>query len=195
MDAPFACATRPAAVAEAFDVFCAIERSGWKGRAGTALQQHPADARAFGQALGAMAALDACQIHTLLVDERPVAAGIVLLDAPHAYYAKIAYDEAFARVSPGMTLSAEVTRRLIAEPGITLADSCSSEGNDMIAWMWPDRRPLADVVVATRPAIPQRRRGGRRACAARSLRRARERQVDARPALMASRSAIASSRS
>ena len=151
----FARATHPVAVAEAFDVFCAIERSGWKGRAGTALGQHPADALAFGNALGAMAQEDAARVHTLLVDERPVAAGIVLLDAPHAFYAKIAYDEAFARASPGVALSAEVTRGLIAEPGITLADSCSSEGNDMIAWMWPDRRPLADVVVATRPAIPR----------------------------------------
>ena len=148
------CATRPLAVQRAFATFCAIEHSGWKGRAGTALEQHEADRRAFGEALRALATQDNCRIHTLLVDGRPIASGIVLLDAPHAFYAKIAYDEAFARASPGTVLSVGVTRELLSDPTVSLADSCATEGNAMIAWMWPDRRPLADVLVATRPATP-----------------------------------------
>lgn len=154
-DVSFDRADDPADVAAAYADFCALERSGWKGRAGTSLAQHPRDREAFGAALEGLAAGRGARIHVLRLDGRPIAVAIVLRDPPHAYAAKIAYDEALSRFSPGVVLGVAMTGALIDDPEIRLVDSCATWGNDMIAWMWPDRRPLVDMVVATRRYVPR----------------------------------------
>ncbi len=146
--------TNAAGIASAYQAFLTLERAGWKGRRGTALDQIPEHRHAFGAALSGLAARRACEIHTLTLNGKPIAAGIVLLDPPHAFYAKIAYDETVARHSPGALLSEALTEVFLDHPRVTLLDSCASEGNDMIDWLWPQRRPILDVVVASRPAIP-----------------------------------------
>ncbi|MEM7567197.1 MAG: GNAT family N-acetyltransferase [Pseudomonadota bacterium] len=146
--------TSEAGIAGAFLDFLALERAGWKGRRGTALDQIPEHRLAFGAALNGLAARRACEIHTLTLDDKPLAAGVVLLDPPHAFYVKIAYDEDYARFSPGVLLSEALTESYLAHPRITLLDSCASEGNAMIEWLWPQRRPIVDMVVASRPGIP-----------------------------------------
>ncbi len=146
--------TSTAGIASAYRAFLALERAGWKGRRGTALDQIPDHRREFGAALSSLAARRACEIHTLTLDRETIAAGIVLLDPPHAFYAKVAYDETVARHSPGVLLSEALTEAFLGHPRVTLLDSCASEGNDMIDWLWPQRRPILDVVVASRPGVP-----------------------------------------
>ena len=48
-------------------------------------------------------------------DGHPVAASITLRSGNAAWFWKIAYDEAFARASPGVQLTLDLTRDLLAD--------------------------------------------------------------------------------
>ena len=64
-----------------------------------------------------------CEIVTLRAGETPVASAIVLRHQDRAFYFKLGVDERFAKFSPGVQLTLELTRHLCADPAIALADS------------------------------------------------------------------------
>lgn len=144
------------ATPEAFDAFLALEAQGWKGRRATALASRPGSARFAREVGAALLTAGRCTVHTLTLDGRPVAAGLVLRSGPHAFFWKTAYDEAFARASPGAHLAAAIGAALAREPGLRLVDSCAIPGHAMIDRLWPERMTVADVFVAPAPAINRR---------------------------------------
>jgi hypothetical protein len=62
---------------------------------------------------------------------------------------KIAYDEDYARFSPGTLLELENIRRFHARPGLRWMDSCAEPDHFMVNRLWVDRRGLADLVTTT----------------------------------------------
>jgi hypothetical protein len=89
-----------------------------------------------------------------MVDGRAIAAAIVLRSGRCAWFWKIAYDEAFARYSPGVMLTVELTHELLDDPGVTRADSCATANHAMIDHLWRERIPLCDRLIAVRPQPP-----------------------------------------
>ena len=87
----------------------------------------------------------------MLLDARPIAAIIVLRSGTTAWCWKIAYDERFARFSPGVELLLDVTRELLDDPSIIRADSCADENHPMIDHIWRERLVLADRLVSVGP--------------------------------------------
>jgi CelD/BcsL family acetyltransferase involved in cellulose biosynthesis len=141
----------PAAVAEALAEFLALEAAGWKGRAGTAAQDDH-DVRHFMETtLARLAADGQVTIERLCIDGRAIAAAIVLRSGTSAWCWKIAYDEHFARASPGVQLVADVTQALLDDPMLTRADSCATADHPMIDHIWRERLPLADRLIAVGP--------------------------------------------
>src|SRR5262249_51270517 len=99
-----ATARDPGAVAAALGDFLALEAAGWKGRQGGAAGAQP-EIRAFMQsAVTTLAAEGNARIDRLMCGERVIAASITLRAGQAAWFWKIAYDEAFARGSPGVQL-------------------------------------------------------------------------------------------
>ena len=49
-----------------------------------------------------------------------------------AFFFKIAVNENFARLSPGVQLTLELTKQLCADDGVTLADSTAAPGHPMM---------------------------------------------------------------
>ncbi len=149
----FDSARDPVAVREAVERFLVLEASGWKRQRGTALLQQPG-AAAFLRTMTRLLARDGrCRVETLSVGGQPVAAGIVLESGDRAWFWKTAYDEAFARFSPGVQLALALTRSLAARPDIALTDSCAIANHPMIDHLWPGRMAVADILVGTRPGI------------------------------------------
>jgi hypothetical protein len=156
-------------VAAWLDEFLRLEAGGWKGRLGTALACHPAT-RDFLLAVG-MEAHRRGRLHLLAlrVDGRAIAMKLNLLAAPGAFALKIAFDEDYARFSPGVLLEVENIRRLHAMPGIEWMDSCAVPAHPMIDRLWPDRRAVETLVLPIRRlsgslvvgALPLLRRLGR----------------------------------
>lgn len=141
-------------VAAALETFLLLEASGWKGQRGTALSQNEGDAAFIRRAAPALAASGQCEIVTLRAGETPIAAAIVLRHQDRAYYFKLGVDERFAKFSPGVQLTLELTRHLCADPDISTVDSTAAPGHPMIDPIWRRRLAIGDVLVPLRPRDP-----------------------------------------
>jgi CelD/BcsL family acetyltransferase involved in cellulose biosynthesis len=134
-------------VAPAIETFLRLEASGWKGARGTALMQDEGDACFIRRATLALAELGQCEIATLRAGNTPVAAAIVLRHQDRAFYFKIGVNEHFAKLSPGVQLTLDLTRHLCADPKIASADSTASADHPMINPIWRGRFAIGDVLI------------------------------------------------
>jgi CelD/BcsL family acetyltransferase involved in cellulose biosynthesis len=150
----FEVARKPADVAAAIETFLALEASGWKGKRGTALGQHDGDAAFVRRATAALAETGQCEIVSLRAGETPVAAAIVLRHQDRAFYFKLGVDERFAKFSPGVQLTLELTGHLCADPAIASADSTASPDHPMINPIWRGRLAIGDVLIPLRRGDP-----------------------------------------
>lgn len=158
--------TEASAVVQALGDFLALEDAGWKGRAGTAARRHPAIRQFMQDAVTGLAGAGQAQIYRLTLDARPIAAAIVLHSGDSAWGWKIAYDETFARSSPGVQLVLDVTQALLDDAEIARADSCATADYPMADTIWRERLPIGDRLIAIRGAP------FRLACALEAARRA-----------------------
>lgn len=126
--------------------FLALERAGWKGRAGSAMSCEPTTEAVFRATLSGAHARHRLHALSLTLNGQPVAMMATLLAAPGAFSYKIAYDEALARHSPGVLLERHALM-LLEEPGIDWVDSCAAPGHPMIDSLWGDRRAIVRVTV------------------------------------------------
>ncbi len=153
----FEVARRPQQVAAALETFLGLEASGWKGKRGTALMQDEGDVSFIRRAAPALAANGQCEIVTLHADIMPVAAAIVLRHQDRAFYFKLGIDERFAKFSPGVQLTLDLTRHLCADPAIATADSTAAADHPMINPIWRGRFAIGDVLIPLRrndPVVP-----------------------------------------
>jgi CelD/BcsL family acetyltransferase involved in cellulose biosynthesis len=153
----FDVARTPADVAAATVTFLALEASGWKGQRGTALSQDDGDATFVRRATAALAETGQCEIVTLRAGQTPVASAIVLRHLDRAFYFKLGVDERFAKFSPGVQLTLELTRHLCADPAIRLVDSTAAPDHPMINPIWRGRLAIGDVLIPLRrgdPVVP-----------------------------------------
>lgn len=148
----------PAAVEGIVLQFLELERQSWKGRAGTALAQRPAEARFFLQACRAAAAAGKLHCLTLNLDGVPIASIVNFAggsdESTGMFSFKIAYDEAYARYSPGVLLELELTRLMLSRDGVVFTDSCANPDHPMIDHLWRERRAMQDGLFATTRLLP-----------------------------------------
>jgi CelD/BcsL family acetyltransferase involved in cellulose biosynthesis len=141
-------------VAVAIEIFLTLEASGWKGQRGTALGQHAGDAAFIRRATLALAGTGQCEIVTLRAGDTAVASAIVLRHQDRAFYFKLGVDERFAKFSPGVQLTLDLTRHLCADPSIRLVDSTANPDHPMIDPIWRGRLAIGDVLIPLRRRDP-----------------------------------------
>lgn len=127
--------------------FLALEAAGWKGEAGSALVNAPDTRALFEQSLAGAAAAGRLERLALRIDGRAIAMLVNFITPPGAYSFKTAFDEAFARFSPGMLLQLE-NLALLERSDVQWADSCAVEGHPMIERLWRDRRRVVSRNIA-----------------------------------------------
>ncbi len=150
----FEVARTPTETAAALETFLKLEASGWKGQRGTALGQDEGDATFIRRAVPALAATGQCEIVSLRAGATPVAAAIVLRHHHRAFYFKLGVDERFARFSPGVQLTLDLTRHLCADPDISTVDSTANPDHPMINPIWRGRLAIGDVLIPLRRNDP-----------------------------------------
>jgi len=150
----FEVARSPTDVSRAIEVFLALESSGWKGERGTALRQDEGDASFIRRATRGLAETGQCEIATMHAGDTPVAAAIVLRHQDRAFYFKLGIDERFAKFSPGVQLTLDLTRHLCADAVLVTADSTASAHHPMINPIWRGRLRIGDVIIPLRPRDP-----------------------------------------
>ncbi len=183
-------AASPADIESALEDFFALEARGWKGRAGTAARAKTEITGFMRTAVQALGAEGKAQILRLCIDGGAIAAIVTLRSGRTAWSWKIAYDEDYARFSPGVQIVLDLTGELLVDPSIERVDSCAAAAHPMIDHIWRERLALADRLISLAPGKPLRfrlactleasRRGA--IAAAKSMRNLLRRQVTVSPA-------------
>jgi hypothetical protein len=156
----------------AYGEFLALEAAGWKGAAGTAIARIPRATGYFGRLVEGFAARDALLVDALLLDDKPIAMGLLIESSATRHFLKIAYDESQSRLSPGRSLAIAMIQADFAGSPPVL-DSGAGDGVDAGTYPWGERCVMGNVLIsigragAGLPHLAQRARQG--------LRRLRER--------------------
>lgn len=137
-------------VPDALETFLSLEAAGWKGRLGTDLLHAPGAASFIRDLAREMSAEGTFRVATLTQGGRAVAAGLVLVAGRRAFYIKTAFDEAYAKSSPGLLLTLDLTAHLLDDSAIDDADSIAVADHPMIDRVWTHRFSVASVLLSTR---------------------------------------------
>ncbi|AYJ87207.1 GNAT family N-acetyltransferase [Sphingomonas paeninsulae] len=126
--------------------FLELEASGWKGRAGSALRNDPATKTFFEQSIAGAFAMGKLEILRLTLDGRPLALLVNFITPPGSYSFKIAFDENYARYSPGVLIQLE-NLKILDGTDVEWMDSCAIEDHSMINSIWAERREIVRITV------------------------------------------------
>ncbi|MDB5689684.1 MAG: family N-acetyltransferase [Sphingomonas bacterium] len=136
-------------LAEWCDAFLALERSGWKGSAGSALGSTDGTAQFFRAAIAGARAAGRLEMLRIDLDDRPIAMLVNFIAPPGAFSFKIAFDEAYARYSPGVLIEIE-NLQILGHDDVAWMDSCAVENHPMINSLWTGRRAIVRVTTPFR---------------------------------------------
>jgi len=130
------------------DEFLDLESRGWKGHSGTALTCSGQD-RGFFRDM-AERAFDTGQLMlmSLRLNGRVIAQKCNLTTGAGGFAFKIAFDEAFAKFSPGVLLESHNIEALHDRGHVLWMDSCGDPDHPMINHLWKDRRIIESLWIA-----------------------------------------------
>lgn len=127
--------------------FLTLEKRGWKGRNGSALGCADATRNLFIEALKGAAFAGKLERLDLRLDGKPLAMLVNFLCASGSFSFKTAFDEDYARFSPGVLLQIE-NLALLERCDVDWCDSCAAEGHPMIDGLWTGRRSVGRYSIA-----------------------------------------------
>ncbi|GGB87715.1 hypothetical protein GCM10011494_02590 [Novosphingobium endophyticum] len=129
------------------DDFLVLEAAGWKGKAGSALACNAGTERMFRESMEGAARRGRLERLTLTLDGRPLAMLATFQAPPGAFSYKTAFDERFARFSPGVLLQRE-NLAVLERQDIAWSDSCASADHPMIDHLWRERSRIGRLSIA-----------------------------------------------
>ncbi len=127
--------------------FLSVERAGWKGAEGSALASAAHTEQFFTDAMAGAARSGRLERLALRVDGRAIAMLANFITPPGAYSFKTAFDERYAKYSPGLLLQLD-NLELLGNEFIEWVDSCAAEGHSMIERLWREKRSMQSINVA-----------------------------------------------
>ena len=131
------------------DDLLALEAKGWKGGRGTAIAANPKLKLAFVEACANLHRAKKLRFWSLKLNGKAIASLYAIVEGDQAWLGKIAYDEAFAKYSPGVQIILDSTEALFSETQIKQIDSSAIPNHPMIDRIWRDRVEMVNVFVAS----------------------------------------------
>lgn len=136
-------------VLDAIEGFLTLEARGWKGRSGTALYSLKEIAAFSRQAISALAKVNRCEIHTMNLDNKIIAA-LVCFKLNGEYFTwKIAFDEDYDSFSPGVQIMLHASAHWLSLKSFKNADSLAAANHKMIDHLWRNHLELATLLIET----------------------------------------------
>lgn len=126
--------------------FLELELGGWKGANGSALGSAPETERFFREAMTAAHERGAVAMTALRIDGRAIAMLVTLLSGRGGFSFKTAFDESYARYSPGVLLQRE-SLSLLHDLDLDWIDSCAAQDHPMIDSLWTGRRTVLTLAL------------------------------------------------
>ncbi len=146
-DVAFYKATSGAEIVPHFEEFLLLEAGSWKGKRGTSLKDLKQTSTFARKAVQNMNKENQCSIYTLRLDDKAIASLVVFSDNGYFFPWKIAFDEDYARYSPGNNLLAHVNQELFGMKGFKGIDSLAAESNKTAQTFWPDQLELYSIAI------------------------------------------------
>src|SRR5262249_18689606 len=122
--------------------FLEFEAKSWKGKGGRALVCSETDRKYFVEIAREAFRRGRLMMHALHLYGLPIAYKVNFLSGDGSFAFKIAFDEEYARYSPGVLLELENIRLLHERTQIRWMDSCANPDRFMINQLWTDRRAI-----------------------------------------------------
>ena len=135
--------------------FLAMEASGWKGTAGTALACRAGDAAFYQEVVDRFGASGRLHLYSLEVGDNKLAMSTNLIASDTLYAWKIAYSECFARHGPGALLQWKIFD-LARQERMHWVDPCAEVATDHKLRLFPDRRHSVDLAIRKNGRIESR---------------------------------------
>jgi CelD/BcsL family acetyltransferase involved in cellulose biosynthesis len=132
----------------ALEGFLAAEAAGWKGAEGTAFLARPEYTEFFRSVCRGFADAGRLQLLVLSAGDTDIAWKLNFVAGDAVFCFKIAHSPDFVRFSPGIQLEVDFVEIFHGTPA-AWSDSCAAPDNEMINRLWPDRRSLTTLLVAT----------------------------------------------
>jgi hypothetical protein len=131
------------------DRFLELEAGGWKGTDdGEAIAKRTADAEYFRAMTKEGLRQDRVSLLSLLLDGRPIAMKHTLRAGDGGFIFKIAYDEAFAKYSPGVLLELDHLRQWQDGRQIGWMDTCASPRHSLFNLISNERRIIRRSLIS-----------------------------------------------
>ena len=137
------------AVESWIDSFLHLESQGWKGQQGSAVNVASGAEEYFRSIVRSAYERDRLQMFGLFLNGEPIAMKVNFLAGRGGFAFKIAYDERFAKYSPGVQLELDNLRRMQESPEVEWMDSCAVPKHSMINRLWKERRTIQHLRVST----------------------------------------------
>jgi CelD/BcsL family acetyltransferase involved in cellulose biosynthesis len=136
---------------KAVEAFLELEKGGWKGAKGTALA---CDKKSLQFAKEAFVSEGSAKtrVDLLLLDGKPIAAGVIVFAGDTAFTIKGAYNEEYRNYSVGLLLELEVAKSFLDGNWAKRLDSATA-GVHVIDFLWPDKCEVVDYVFATSQSV------------------------------------------
>ena len=134
---------------QGIEEFLQLEAAGWKGRAGTAFANQETHQAFFRDVANEAAARGRLMLLALRLDGRAIAMKFNLTASNGSFACKIAFDEDYARFSPGVLLEIDNIRRVIENSDLCWMDSCAIPDHSMINRLWTERRVIQNSLLSS----------------------------------------------
>ena len=140
-------------IAPWIDAFVAMEKGGWKGRAGTALACNPKHESFFMRMTQNAHAQGKAMFYMLEAGGKAVAITANYRSEHCGWGFKVAFDETYRKCSPGLLLEVEGIKMVLDDPAIALMDSCCNNApkNTRINQLWTGRLAVRDGMISVGP--------------------------------------------
>lgn len=125
-----------------------LEKSGWKGKMGTALASNDATLGFAREAYAADGKSPYVHLATMRLDGKLIAGDINLIAQKRAYFIKSAYDESYSQFGPGVILYAHALEEMLKRGRYERLDSCADAGHPLEE-IWIERERVERRFVAS----------------------------------------------
>jgi len=129
--------------------FLSLEQKGWKGLQGSALAENEANARFFKQIVVDAFNQGRLIMSRLTLNGQPIAMKCSFRALRGSFAFKIAYDETYAKYSPGVLMELENTRYVLDHTDLEWMDSCADPNHPMIDHIWRERQKITSLIAGT----------------------------------------------
>jgi CelD/BcsL family acetyltransferase involved in cellulose biosynthesis len=117
-----------------FDEILAVEASGWKGEAGTAIAQHAQVRKFYASVFEALADEGKLRVFLLMRGEKIIAFQVCTLHRGTLSCVKIGYREEFAKESPGQVLQLMIVNQAFDQPDVQRFDQLGPASDTKMKW-------------------------------------------------------------